>query len=200
MKTIPKRLAAAAAFLPLIAACVLWSMLVQLSQRGPAGDVGSLIVLLPILPILYLLYRLIRGSLAPWSWPVRVAIGLDFLLLVWFWWARVAVRSGFLSAQEGETRSRLSAVRAVLVREVKAGRPPPRRLSALVPERLEMIPTLALPGTDHPMTREVRFARSTELADSGKWLYVNDPKDLFFGMIRIDCTHTDSRGLSWSAY
>lgn len=195
-----KRIAAAAAFLPLIAVCVLWSMLVRLSQRGPAGDIGSLIVLLPILPSLYFVVRLLRGSLSPWAWPVRIAAGLDALLLLWLIWARGAVRSAYQRQHEEETRAGLSAVRAVMVREVKAGRPPPRRLSALVPERLKIIPMLSLPGTAHPRTREIRFARSTELADSGKWLYVNDPQDPFFGMLRIDCTHTDSRGLSWSAY
>ena len=93
-----KRILAALPFLPLVAVFAVWSTLSRLQFRGPAGDVGALILLLPILPILYIVYRLLRGSLTPWSWPVRIAVGINFLLLVWFMWARVAVRAGWQRA------------------------------------------------------------------------------------------------------
>jgi type II secretory pathway pseudopilin PulG len=40
----------------------------------------------------------------------------------------------------------------------------------------------------------------SQLKDSGQWVYVADPSSPLFGLVRIDCTHTDSRGVIWKDY
>ncbi|MFH2202096.1 MAG: hypothetical protein ABIJ96_03180, partial [Elusimicrobiota bacterium] len=77
---------------------------------------------------------------------------------------------------------------------------PPERPSELVPHYLPILPRLSLPGTSHPVTREVEFVQATGGIDTGKWLYVNNPGNPFYGRVRINCTHTDSRGISWSSF
>ncbi|MBI5208944.1 MAG: hypothetical protein HY927_03115 [Elusimicrobia bacterium] len=45
----------------------------------------------------------------------------------------------------------------------------------------------------------VAYAARTP-ADTGKWGYVNDPASPDFGLVFIDCTHTDAKGSRWSSY
>ena len=52
----------------------------------------------------------------------------------------------------------------------------------------------------HPPTNKVELVKSRELRDTGNWAYVNDPKSEDYGLLFIDCTHTDDRGKSWSEY
>ena len=36
--------------------------------------------------------------------------------------------------------------------------------------------------------------------DSGKWRYNNVPADANVGLLLLDCTHTDTKGLIWTSY
>jgi len=36
--------------------------------------------------------------------------------------------------------------------------------------------------------------------DSGKWLYNNTAGDANVGLLLLDCTHTDTKGLIWTSY
>jgi hypothetical protein len=56
------------------------------------------------------------------------------------------------------------------------------------------------PDVPHPLTRKVAHYPSFTPRDSGRWGYVDDPKDANFGTVFIDCTHTDSRGSAWTSY
>lgn len=54
--------------------------------------------------------------------------------------------------------------------------------------------------TPHPPTNAVELYRLRMSRDTGRWGYVNNPSDAQWGTVFIDCTHTDSRGKTWSAF
>lgn len=56
------------------------------------------------------------------------------------------------------------------------------------------------PDVPHPSTEEIEYFESFLPKDTGKWGYVNNPKDAGFGTLFIDCTHTDSNGRNWSLF
>ncbi|MBI5597906.1 MAG: hypothetical protein HY928_17610 [Elusimicrobia bacterium] len=56
------------------------------------------------------------------------------------------------------------------------------------------------PDVPHAVTRRVKHFSSFTPGDSGNWGYVDNPKDGNYGMVFIDCTHTDSRSSVWTAY
>ena len=79
---------------------------------------------------------------------------------------------------------------------------PPGQVSLLVPEIASSLPTLSLP--DHPPsgeTREIRRFRGKSLSayfkDSGKWLYISDPKSKHFGLLIVDCSHKSASTGVW---
>lgn len=55
-------------------------------------------------------------------------------------------------------------------------------------------------GVPHPISRDVEHKSDTISSDSGKWGYVNNPADANWGVLFVDCTHTDSKGSSWHTY
>ncbi len=40
----------------------------------------------------------------------------------------------------------------------------------------------------------------TAVSDAGTWLYDNTTGDANIGNMLVNCTHTDSKGISWTAY
>ena len=194
------RLLAAAVFLfPALLGCV-WALAAWGGMRGPAGAVGAAILLLPVLALTYLALRVLRGRTPAWGPTVKLGAAGDCLLLTLAVFLSPAIRGAYRAAGEKRSRQCLSALNAAVMREYRDRGSAPKTLSELVPGRLRVFPRLELPGTGHPLTRELRLGYSEALRDSGKWLYVNEPGDRRFTRVIIDCTHTDSRGLAWSAY
>ena len=50
----------------------------------------------------------------------------------------------------------------------------------------------------HPVAGRVSLGTVTD--DAGGWVYDNDPADLRFGAVWINCTHTDTKNKVWSSY
>jgi hypothetical protein len=81
--------------------------------------------------------------------------------------------------------------------------PPLEPARNLVPGYLAAIPALELPG--HKPESGIRVLRKvkddagleSQLKDTGGWVYVADIDSPFFGRFFIDCTHLDTRDLSW---
>ncbi len=79
---------------------------------------------------------------------------------------------------------------------------PPDRIERLLDGDTPEIPPLDLP--DHASSavpREVRRVRGDSLKDylkdSGRWLYIADPRSSHFGRIIIDCSHKRMTGEVW---
>ena len=115
-----------------------------------------------------------------------------------------------IQEREGATKGNLGAFRSALSIHYGdfEGRYPTDPSVAMIPKYLAAMPVVDLPGTGHESSSEVLVitgvpdyaALERRLTDSGKWLYVADPSGSADGLILIDCTHLDSRGVSWSKY
>ena len=89
------------------------------------------------------------------------------------------------------------AVEAYKAGEVKY----PKRLGKLVPKYIKEIPEISV--ADHPATSEVLEINSSDydealvqaITDTGKWLYFTDKNSKYYGLVLIDCSHKDARGV-----
>lgn len=89
----------------------------------------------------------------------------------------------------------------------------PVSLEALIPKHLEAMPKAEVPEhkeTDvwtaygaevcGPKSEYGRALDASTLKDTGGWGYVADPKADCRGQVFVDCTHTDTKGSSWTGY
>lgn len=105
--------------------------------------------------------------------------------------------------KEGSTKGNLSLLRsslAVYFSDLEGQYP--ASLEALIPKHLEAMPTTRL--GEHRET-DVWTAYGAEACasgfkDTGGWGYVADAAAPCRGRVFVDCTHTDSKGSSWTAY
>ncbi|MDQ7773105.1 MAG: hypothetical protein RDU13_06230 [Elusimicrobiales bacterium] len=68
----------------------------------------------------------------------------------------------------------------------------PNSLEELVPAYLPAIPPLRLPG--HEAASAASHAAG---ADTGGWLYFGAPESENLGLVLIDCSHPDEKGVPW---
>ncbi len=191
---------AAAAFAPVFFGFLLWALRTYSLTRGPAGAVGALILLVPAGICAGLMAAVYWGRVDPWSWPTKLLAAFYAGVLILTLFYLPSMQRALRLREETRTTSELSSLRQSISAWDKDRGAPPDRLSHLVPHYLNILPRLSLPGTGHPVTREVEFVQSRAGVDTGKWLYVNNPKNPFYGKVRINCTHRDSRGFRWSGY
>ncbi len=111
------------------------------------------------------------------------------------WW--LYLRGGMDAA---EAVRRLSGLRVAveLYRQQHGGRPPASFKDTMRSGELETAPDLKLPG--HPRRSGVRDTPAMTVRDTGGWAYVNDPKSPDFGLVYIDCSHSDAKGRLWSEF
>ena len=82
----------------------------------------------------------------------------------------------------------------------------PADLAALVPDRIQAVPELYLPG--HKRTAEVKAVNSKEfdgdpgqaVTDDGGWLYFSDQGLANYGLVLINCSHKDESGMEFFKY
>lgn len=82
----------------------------------------------------------------------------------------------------------------------------PADLAALVPGKIPAIPGLYLPG--HKRTSEVRLINSKKydkdlagaVTDDGGWLYFSDPASSSYGLLVLNCRHSDAGGQEFFKY
>ena len=191
---------AALSLSPLILIFFLWARRTYILTRGPAGILGAVIILLPALLCLGIVVWIYRNPKAPLGRLVAGVAVIYGLLIFGLMVLLPGMRQAHVSAQEAATLDGLSEIRSGIEAYTRDRKAPPERPSHLVGAYISALPALALPSTGHPITREVEFADDAVPVDSGKWLYVNNPKNPFYGKIRINCTHTDSRNARWSKY
>jgi len=79
----------------------------------------------------------------------------------------------------------------------------PQNLDELTVNRkyIESIPKVTV--HKHFDTRKVAYYKTVgvNVKDTGRWGYVNDPSNMDYGTLFVDCTHTDIRkGKVWTTY
>lgn len=82
----------------------------------------------------------------------------------------------------------------------------PADLAALVPGKIPAIPGLCLPG--HKITSDVRVINSKNydkdmadaVTDAGGWLYFSDPASSNYGLLVLNCRHTEPGGQEFYKY
>ena len=77
----------------------------------------------------------------------------------------------------------------------------PSRLSALTVagKYLSVIGPAKTPNYNNDPAAELD-ALPDAGTDSGQWLFDNVPGDANVGFLIVDCTHTDTKGLTWTSY
>lgn len=191
---------AAAAFAPVLLGFLLWALRTYSLTRGPAGAVGALILLIPAGICAGFMAAVYFEKVGPWSWPTKLLAAFYAVLSILALFYLPPMRVSLTRREETRTTRELSLLRQSISAWKKDRGAPPDRLSQLAPHYLKILPRLSLPGTGHPTTREVEFVQARAGVDTGKWLYVNNPKNPFYGKVRINCTHRDSQGFRWSGY
>ena len=72
----------------------------------------------------------------------------------------------------------------------------PQSLSALTNDYMPVVPVAQVPL--HADSNAIAIESTP--SDAGGWSYNNTPGDPRYGMLVINCTHTDVNGQSWSSY
>ncbi len=162
---------------------------------------------------LWLCFLAWRKTRTLFKGEMRVSAGKVFLqglsVLVGFAVAGMIVVPKFTDLMryscEGKNNGNLAVLRISLDSYKDANGKYPEDLHALISGggELKQIPFIwDVWGarSPHPRTAEIVYYDGRKTGDSGKWAYVNNPKDSGWGNVYIDCTHTDSRGTAWSGH
>jgi len=106
-------------------------------------------------------------------------------------------------SNEAATRGNLGALRAALTayRKDMGGRYPAHVTELLLGGRyLLSVPKAKVPP-HHKDSNSVRLGlHASDSDDSGGWAYVAEPSSKDWGTVFVNCTHTDTKEASWSAY
>lgn len=119
---------------------------------------------------------------------IFLAVGIPYLISV------------MRERAENRSLSELWRLREAVLSHVRRTGAPPKRLEDLIPHEIPAVPRLELPGSKHEPTQEVRAGLTHRPADSGAWLYSDSPRARDHGLVVVDCTHQDSRGIVWNSY
>lgn len=104
-------------------------------------------------------------------------------------------------SKEGSTKHSLVRLRSAIAAYYgeNQGVYPTDDLSCLVPQYIEKIPTVKVPG--YPPTSHVSVGNSeTAFTKGGGWAYINDPTDPRFGDVFVNTDKADSYGKQWHTH
>lgn len=62
------------------------------------------------------------------------------------------------------------------------------------------IPGILIPPYHPESIAESDGTAATAGNDAGGWAYINDSNDPNFGNLWVNCTHTDTKGVTWTTY
>ncbi len=82
-----------------------------------------------------------------------------------------------------------------------AGDNQPTLSDALIDKYLKEMPTVIV-YPHHSAANTVDNVDNADFSsgDNGEWTYVANPNSLGFGIVAIECTHTDTKNLVWTSY
>ncbi|HAH31507.1 MAG TPA: hypothetical protein DCL44_04235 [Elusimicrobia bacterium] len=111
----------------------------------------------------------------------------------------VPVFDYFQSMDAAEVIRKLSSLRISLeLYRLDKGRLPESFSEVTTNGNLEASPVLKLKR--HFKSSAVKNVPSFTITDSGSWAYVNNSKSPYFGLVFIDCAHTDEKDRFWSEF
>ena len=104
-------------------------------------------------------------------------------------------------AHEGSTKQQLVRLRSAIAAYYgdHEGTYPTDDLSSLVPEYIEQIPQVKVPGWE-PTDKVSAGNYETAFTKTGGWAYINDPADPRFGDIFVNTDKEDSYGKAWHTH
>ena len=104
-------------------------------------------------------------------------------------------------AREGSTKHELVHLRSAIAAYYgeHQGVYPTDDLSSLVPNYIEEIPTVQVPGYA-PSAHVSAGNYETAFTKTGGWAYVNDPTDPRFGDVFVNTDREDSYGKAWHTH
>ncbi|HBA61321.1 MAG TPA: hypothetical protein DCZ92_11000 [Elusimicrobia bacterium] len=165
----------------------IYSLALEMERCGSPAWLQYAVV---AVPFLYLVSRLYTERKRPWPDGSGIILSA-YVAAILLTAISYPYFSGLIrKSTAGATAAKLQEMRASLEENVKANNMVyPADISAVIPAP----PELKLPLSGHPPSKEIRVAAFTDIQDSGRWLYDGTA-------IRIDCTHPDPKGVSWSTY
>ncbi len=105
-------------------------------------------------------------------------------------------------SNEGATKGNLGAIRSALsiyYGDMEGNYPDVMAALTIGGKYISAIPYTNLDPYHQPDNSESNGA-TLPVAAAGNWWYNNATTDTNVGMVRISCTHTDTRGTIWSSY
>ncbi len=104
-------------------------------------------------------------------------------------------------AQEGSTKHKLVQLRSAIAAYYgeHQGMYPTDDLSSLVPQYIEKIPQVRVPGYA-PTAHVSAGTYQQAFTQTGGWAYVNDPQDPRFGDLFVNVNGQDSYGKEWASH
>ena len=107
-------------------------------------------------------------------------------------------------SNEGASKGNLGALRSALSIYYYGdmeGQYPSSPLGLTVSGKyLAVIPPSHAPNYHPATTSEQIFSVSPVISDFGSWMYDDISSDANYGMLFINCTHTDTKGAIWTSY
>ena len=100
-------------------------------------------------------------------------------------------------AAEGSARANLSVMRHALSFYYGDAGHYPASMAVLPGPYISALP-VAKGLRNHPDSAAVRIEHAP--SDAGGWSYNNDPLDVGYGTLVINCTHVDEHGKPWASY
>lgn len=103
-------------------------------------------------------------------------------------------------SNEGASKGNLGAIRSALSIYYgdMHGQYPSELTALTVGGKYLSVISMAKAPNYHTDSSAVRYGKAPD--DSGGWLYNNIPGDANMGSIMVNCTHTDTRGTTWTSY
>jgi len=141
-------------------------------------------------------------DLAAFDGKVRAALGQQLL-------SDVARKEKELEdrARAESAKKTLQALRSALqVYYGSNGGVYPKNPSLLIPSVMQEVPELYLPGHDRTIkitvidSKKYDNSLSRAITDSGGWLYFSNPDSALYGLLVLDCSHTETGGSEFFQY
>jgi prepilin-type N-terminal cleavage/methylation domain-containing protein len=105
-------------------------------------------------------------------------------------------------SNEGSSKGNLGAIRSALsiyYGDMEGLYPVELASLTLNGKYMASIPKSKAPNY-HPDSSEVSTGSANAVTDAGGWAYDNVPSDANFGTLWVNCSHTDTKGSSWTTY
>ncbi|MBI3552620.1 MAG: hypothetical protein HY077_08875 [Elusimicrobia bacterium] len=181
-----------------------WILRDRNDLRGIHADRGLAVFGLIVGGLCVVAFLFSRSALRVWRRQRRADDFPGLIVFLFFSSVPFVTIPEFLSliarSDEGATRGSLGSLRAAIAahRGDHGGRWPADLEGLKVDGQLRHGVPLAKTPHFHPASPRISYGSVSD--DSGGWRYNNAAEDPHFGEFWVNCTHTDTKGTTWSSY